>query len=113
MFFMARATDPTLPGLLGRSSTTSRREKRSVNISQKIPRYVDVAVPLPVRSLFTYRVPESLAPCALPGARAVVPVGRRVVTGVIVAATEEPPPGAAIDPSRIRGVRELPDAAPI
>src|SRR5215475_10537826 len=109
-FFMARATDPTLPGLLGRSSTTPTREKRSpTDMSQKIPRCVDVAVPLPVRGLFTYRVPDASTGSAQPGSRAIVPVGRRLVTGVIVAATSQ----TSLGPDRIKEIAELPDEAPV
>jgi len=68
-----------------------------------------VAVPLPVRALFTYQVPAGMTGCVLPGARAVVPVGRRIVTGVIAGASD----GAGLAPDRIRDVKELPDAAPV
>lgn len=77
-------------------------------MTQKIP-YVDVAVPLPVRELFTYRIPEGLAGCAEAGARAVVPVGRRLLTGVIVKTSQR----VTLDPERIRNVAQLPDGAPI
>ncbi|HZI94894.1 MAG TPA: hypothetical protein VFE84_11665, partial [Patescibacteria group bacterium] len=77
--------------------------------SLRIPRYVDVAVPLPVRSLFTYQVASDTPGSSEPGARAVVPVGRRLVTGVIV----RPASPGTLDPGRIRNVAELPDEAPI
>lgn len=42
-------------------------------------------VPLtPVEGVFTYRVPEALDAEAVPGARVVIPFGRRALTGVIV-----------------------------
>jgi len=42
-------------------------------------------VPLtPVDGVFTYRVPDDLAEEAVPGARVVVPFGRRMLTGVVV-----------------------------
>lgn len=78
-------------------------------MSQKIPRYLDVAVPLPLRAVFTYRVPESRRGCDEPGARAVVPVGRRLLTGFIVARRSEP----ALEAGRIKDVVELPDEAPV
>src|SRR5262245_14478015 len=113
MFFMARATEPTLPGLLGRSSTTPTREKGSMSgisdMPQKIPRYVEVAVPLPVRTLFTYRVPEAMPGSSQPGARAAVPVGRRIVTGVIAGAAM----GTDLPREKIRDVTRLLDQAPV
>jgi primosomal protein N' (replication factor Y) len=44
---------------------------------------IAVAVPVPFLDLLTYRVPESMA-AAVVGARVRVPVGTRVVTGVVV-----------------------------
>src|SRR5262245_9683899 len=84
MFFMARAADPTLPGLLGRSRMKAVRAKGSsgMDMDPKISRCVEVAVPLPIRSTLTYRLPGHLAGSADPGSRALVPVGTRVVTGL-------------------------------
>ncbi|HEY3171675.1 MAG TPA: primosomal protein N' [Thermoanaerobaculia bacterium] len=46
-------------------------------------RAVSVALPLPIRKNFTYRVPETL-PMPAPGTRVRVPFGERVLTGVVV-----------------------------
>ncbi|OLE67254.1 MAG: hypothetical protein AUG09_03410 [Acidobacteria bacterium 13_1_20CM_2_68_7] len=43
-----------------------------------------VAVPRPVRRLFTYSVPEALAPRCLSGVRVIVPFGRRKLTGYVL-----------------------------
>ena len=43
-------------------------------------RFVSVAVPVPFLDLLTYKVPDGLDPPAR-GARVVVPLGKRVVTG--------------------------------
>jgi primosomal protein N' (replication factor Y) len=51
---------------------------------------VTVAVPLPVTNTFTYSVPDELASRAVVGARAVVPFGRRRLTGFIVGQTGAP-----------------------
>jgi primosomal protein N' (replication factor Y) len=55
-----------------------------------------VAIPRPVRRLFTYDVPPDLLPRCRRGARVVVPFGRRRLTGFVVevrpaASAEEPP----------------------
>jgi primosomal protein N' (replication factor Y) len=57
-------------------------------------RLVSVAVPIPALDLLTYRVPDH---CAVPvrGARVVVPLGRRTLTGIVVG--ESPPLKADID----------------
>lgn len=48
-------------------------------------RYCEVALPLPLDRLFTYRVPPTLQHRVQPGCRVVVPLGSRKLTGVIVA----------------------------
>ena len=54
-------------------------------------RLVSVAVPVPALDLLTYMVPDAFAtPPA--GARVVVPLGRRTLTGVVIGEAE-PPPG--------------------
>ncbi len=78
-------------------------------MAEKIPRCVDVAVPLPVRDLYTYRVTATLRGCSDPGARAVVPFGRRLVTGVIVRDGD----GSRLDAAILKDVASLPDAAPL
>ena len=72
---------------------------------RKIPRYVEVALPLPLRRLLTYELPDGLAGSASPGARVVVPVGRRMLTGVIMSHSTE----TQVDPGRIKQVGDLLD----
>jgi primosomal protein N' (replication factor Y) len=44
----------------------------------------EVVLPVPVRSAFTYRVPEAFAERAVPGARVLVPFRKRTMVGLIV-----------------------------
>ena len=44
----------------------------------------EVVLPVPVRTAFTYRVPEVLAERAVLGARVLVPFRKRTLVGVIV-----------------------------
>lgn len=46
--------------------------------------YVEVVFPLPFRNSFTYSVPAELEPFAKAGVRAVVPFGKRTLTGFII-----------------------------
>jgi primosomal protein N' (replication factor Y) (superfamily II helicase) len=46
------------------------------------PRYCEVALPVPLRSTFTYAVPDSLDGVSLVGRRVVVPFGRRAMIGL-------------------------------
>jgi len=56
---------------------------------------VEVAVPVPVRGGFHYRVPERLVARARIGARVLVPFGKRKLTGVVVRAAAVAPDGVA------------------
>ncbi len=69
--------------------------------------YVVVAVPMPARKLFTYRLPENPAGGSPIGCRAVVPFGSRKLTGVVVGTTDKAPP------VRARNVIELLDESPL
>ena len=60
-------------------------------------RYVQVALPLPLATSYTYRVPEALAERALAGARVVVPVRRREMVGIVLATGVDAPKVAARD----------------
>ncbi len=65
-----------------------------------------MAVPVPVLDLLTYRIPET-HPTPVPGARVVVPLGRRTLTGVVTG-TAAPSDGAF----ELRDVIEVLDPAP-
>jgi primosomal protein N' (replication factor Y) len=52
-------------------------------------RLIAVAVPVPALDLLTYRVPE-LLPTPVAGARVVVPLGKRTLTGVVVGEADQP-----------------------
>jgi len=60
-------------------------------------RFAQVALPLPLASSYTYRIPETLADRAVPGARVVVPVRRRELIGIVVAGDVPAPATAARD----------------
>ncbi len=52
--------------------------------------YADIAVELPVDGTFTYAVPQELVASALRGARVLVPFGKRIVTGYVLALNASP-----------------------
>ena len=70
-------------------------------------KYCEVAVPLPLRTTFTYAVPEALAGAVAPGCRVLVPFRGKTLAGVVVRLGEKPPAGA-----QIRNVSRLLDALP-
>ncbi|MHB1328737.1 MAG: primosomal protein N' family DNA-binding protein, partial [Gemmatimonadales bacterium] len=62
-----------------------------------LPPLVQVALPLPVATPYTYAVPAALADRVVPGARVVVPVRRREMVGIVVGIDETPPAVEARD----------------
>lgn len=61
------------------------------------PRFAEVILPLPLSTSYTYRIPDALADRAVPGARVVVPVRRRSLTGIVTAVDVDAPGMAARD----------------
>jgi len=61
-------------------------------------RFAEVAVPVPRDGTFTYSIPEHLAPELQVGSRVQVPFGSRVLSGIVLAVTETPPPGIELRP---------------
>ena len=60
-------------------------------------RFATVALPLPLASSYTYRIPETLGDRVAPGARVVVPVRRRELIGIVVETDAAAPKAAARD----------------
>lgn len=57
--------------------------------------YVEVALPVPLRKLFTYDVPSKLRGSLKPGSRVAVSFSRRKLAGFVVAGREELPEGVS------------------
>ncbi len=67
--------------------------------------YCEVALPVPLRSLFTYAIPERLAGSVFEGSRVLVPFRNRAMTGVVTAVSVRRP-----DPERVKNVKEIVEA---
>jgi primosomal protein N' (replication factor Y) len=74
-------------------------------------RFVSVAVPVPAVDALTYRVPDHL-PDPVPGARVLVPLGTRVLTGVVVGMQGDGEWGMR-DAAQGSGASPRPDPSPI
>jgi len=74
------------------------------------PGRVSVAVPGPLRRLWSYSVPGPLRDACRPGMRVLVPFGGRRVTGVVVGV--DPPPDAEGRPYELKPVERVLDEAP-
>jgi len=72
-----------------------------------MPRYCDVALPVPLRRTFTYSIPESLQELLAPGYRVVVPFGKRALVGVVMDVG-----GPAPVAGKARDVTQVMDAVP-
>ena len=65
------------------------------------PLYCDVSLPVPLEQAFTYRLPETLRHRVSVGCRVLVPFGSRQLTGVVLAAHNQPPAGAIREALRL------------
>ncbi len=77
------------------------------------PKYVEVALPLPLRQTFTYILPVGLRENVKIGARLLVPFGKRQLTGYAVALHAELDPELEIEASALKEAVELIDAEPL
>lgn len=71
-------------------------------------RCVNVAVPIPLRRLFTYSVPARLAAGVKEGARVAVPFGKRKLAAFVVGEAQPPEPGM-----KVRAIADVLDDAPL
>ncbi len=67
--------------------------------------YCEVALPVPLRSLFTYAIPERLVGSICAGSRVVVPFRNLAMTGIVVEVSTRRP-----DPERVKNIREVVEA---
>ena len=64
--------------------------------------YCEVALPVPLRSLFTYAIPDRLASSICAGSRVLVPFRNRAMTGIVLEVSTRRP-----DPARVKNVRDI------
>lgn len=86
---------------------------RSQNKTSQLPRFVEAALPVPIRHTFTYRIPEEVRNAIKIGARMLVPFGKRNLTGYVVALHEEFVAKQDLKESDIREIIELTDIEPL
>ncbi len=84
-----------------------------VPAASPLPKYVDVALPLPMRRVFTYRLSEEMRADIRIGARLLVPFGKRSLTGYTVELFESLPPELGVEESAVKDVVELLDEEPL
>jgi primosomal protein N' (replication factor Y) len=69
--------------------------------------YCEVALPVPLRTTFTYAVPSTLTGSVEAGSRVVVPFRNRALVGVVLKLTAEPPPT-----EEVKAIAEVLDPVP-
>lgn len=74
-------------------------------------KFAEIAVDLPIENTFTYSVPPSLAPMTSIGKRALVPLGRRTVTGFVTALHPSATPG--VNEADIKDIFDILDNEPV
>jgi primosomal protein N' (replication factor Y) (superfamily II helicase) len=69
--------------------------------------FCNVALPVPLRTTFTYAVPESLREIVQPGTRVIVPFRKKAMVGVVVELTDRAP-----EDTKIREITKALDRVP-
>src|SRR5438477_1818933 len=83
------------------------REPPATLLDEMTEKLCNVAVPVPLRTTFTYKVPERLTAEVQPGSRVVVPFRKKSLVGVVTEWVAGGPPGA-----KLRDVQKVLDVVP-
>ena len=73
-----------------------------------INKFAQVGTDSPLRKLFDYRIPSSIANLQ-PGSRVLVPFGQRTIVGIVIRIVRQ----SNIDPSRLKDIQQILDIPPI
>ena len=76
-------------------------------------RFVEVALPLPPRQTFTYKLPEGYAERLKIGSRVLVPFGNRVLTGYAIDLHEQLDGALGVEEAAVKDVVEILDEIPL
>ncbi|MFL6332332.1 MAG: primosomal protein N' [Pyrinomonadaceae bacterium] len=94
-------------------STSERRHRETAAPHVIAPLYAEVALPLRLTQTYTYGLPLALREDTRVGARLLVPFGRQLLTGYVVALHEGLDPELGLAESEIKEAEELLDAEPL
>src|SRR5260370_13145411 len=83
---------------LSKSSRETRRAPapRGTLRGEMTAPFCNVALPVPLRTMFTYAVPDALQGTVQPGSRVLVPFRKKAMVGVVVELAENAPQGTKI-----------------
>jgi len=85
----------------------------SVSAQSPVPVFAEVALPLPLRWTFTYKLPPHIGKSVQLGSRVLVPFGKQNLTGYVVHLHTDLPPDLEIEESALKNTAELIDAEPL
>src|ERR1044072_10021839 len=88
-------------------------ERRYQESAPHAPLYAEVALPLRLTQTFIYKLPLALREETRVGARLLVPFGRTLTTGYVVALHDELDPALGLEDSELKEAEELLDAEPM
>lgn len=99
------------------SSTTANaapsRPEADASGTRAASQFAEVALPLRLAQTFTYRLPTALREDARVGSRVLVPFGRTLTTGYVVALHDALDPALELNEGDIKDAEELLDAEPL
>jgi primosomal protein N' (replication factor Y) len=75
--------------------------------------FVEVALPVPLRRTFTYKVTANNASRVQIGTRVVVPFGKRMLTGYVLDIFDQLPPESDVQVEKIKSISDVLDEEPI
>ena len=81
--------------------------------TKPVPRFAEVALPIPLRQTFTYSLPHGLAEIVKLGARLLVPFGKRQLTGYVVALHEALSEEIEFEAESVKDALEIIDVEPL
>lgn len=79
----------------------------------QLPHYVEVALPVPLRRVFTYRIPAELQAEIALGARVKLPFRNREMIGYVVGLHAELPGDLDIDKSKLKDITDVLETEPL
>ncbi len=79
-------------------------------MSLNFPIYTSIALPLPINTPFTYLIPSEYINSAEIGRRALVPFGKRVLTGFIIDIKDDP---GDVPPAKLKSIIDVIDDEPV
>ena len=80
---------------------------------EKSPRFIEVALPVPLEKLFTYRIPNGLSEVVRAGARVLVPFGKQTLTGYVANIRNDFLPNEDLSEDEVKEIIELQDEEPL